>query len=61
MEPIKGHDKWLDPPDGPSWWACDKCGVIYDGGDLNYIKKDDLWLCDEDYEEYKRLEAEDIE
>ena len=56
MESIKGHDKWLDPPEEPTHWECDGCGGIFDGGDLNQIGKRDEWYCDECYEEYKMNE-----
>lgn len=46
------------PKDPPTHAPCDRCGNIYDYGDLWQIKGagqygDDLWLCDDCYEEYR--------
>ena len=51
---IRNHDRYLDPPDPPTHWECDRCGVMYDGGDLNQIGKQDIWICDECLPDYKK-------
>ena len=45
MNEIRNHDRYLDPPDEPTHWECDRCGCIFDGGDLN--ERGDRWYCDE--------------
>ena len=45
------NDRYLDPPDEPAHWECDKCGVIYDGGDLNHNEGGYEWICDDCLEE----------
>lgn len=42
-----GTDRYLDPPDEPTHWECDKCGEVFDGGDLNHRGLDDSWLCND--------------
>ncbi len=46
-----GTDRYLDPPDEPTHWECDKCGEVFDGGDLNHNKGGYEWICDECLEE----------
>ena len=48
-----GTDRYLDPPDEPTHWECDKCGEVFDGGDLNHNKGGYEWICDECLEEVK--------
>jgi len=42
MEYIKGHDRYLDPPDIPDKLVCEGCGNVFDNDDLN-----DDYLCKE--------------
>jgi len=53
MEEIRGHDRYLDPPDEPTHWECDKCGEVFDGGDLNHNEGGYEWICDDCLEEVK--------
>ena len=46
-----GMDRWLDPPDEPTHWECDRCGQVFDGGDLNHNQRGYEWLCDDCLEE----------
>lgn len=51
---------WLDPPDPPTHWECDRCGVLYDGDDLNETPyRSDYWLCDDCLEEYEAEQEEE--
>jgi hypothetical protein len=40
-------DHYYDPPDEPTHWECDKCGGVFDGGDLNHREGGYEWICDE--------------
>jgi len=52
---MTNYDKYLDPPDPPTHWECDRCGGIFDGGDLNETPyKSDYWLCDDCLEEHNQ-------
>jgi len=33
-----------EPPDPKTWWACDGCREVFDGGDLTEVG-DDRWFC----------------
>ena len=47
-----GHNSaWYEPPDEPTHWECDRCGHVYDGGDLNHNERGYEWICDECLEE----------
>jgi hypothetical protein len=48
METIPDHDKYYDPPEGPTHSPCDGCGEVFDNGDLNQIgwAGHYRWLCD---------------
>ena len=45
MEEIRGHDKYLDPPDPPTHGECHRCGEIMDYGDMEEI--DEEYYCAE--------------
>ena len=43
-----GHSAgWYEPPDEATHWECDKCGEVFDGGDLNHNEGGYEWICDE--------------
>jgi len=42
-----GLDRGLNPPEPPTHWECDKCGEVFDGGDLNHNEGGYEWICDE--------------
>lgn len=47
-----GHNSsWYEPPDEPTHWECDKCGEVFDGGDLNHNEGGYEWICDDCLEE----------
>jgi hypothetical protein len=46
-----GMDRYLDPPDEPTHWECDRCGQVFDGGDLNHNERGYEWICDDCLEE----------
>jgi hypothetical protein len=46
-----GMDRYLDPPDEPTHWECDRCGHVFDGGDLNHNERGYEWICDDCLEE----------
>jgi hypothetical protein len=49
MESVDYYDRHLDPPDPPTYSACDGCGVVMDTGDLTKTGRcwPYRWLCDE--------------
>ena len=47
----RAHNRWLDPPDEPTHWECDRCGQVFDGGDLNHNERGYEWICDDCIEE----------
>ena len=47
----RAHSRWLDPPDEATRWECDRCGQVYDGGDLNHNERGYEWICDDCIEE----------
>jgi len=47
-----GHSAgWYEPPDEPTHWECDRCGQVFDGGDLNHNERGYEWICDDCLEE----------
>lgn len=58
MEELRGHDRYLDPPDEPVMSPCSHCGEMFKSCVLNRIKADDLWLCDECADDYENREPE---
>lgn len=50
MDEIKGHARYLDPPDPPTHGLCNNCGEIFDYGDLTNVG--DVWLCVDCLHEY---------
>ena len=47
MESIRGHDRYLDPPEPPTHWECDKCGLVWDSFYLNPDCHGYEYLCDD--------------
>ena len=56
----RAHSRWLDPPDEPTHWECDRCGQVYDGGDLNHNQRGYEWICDDCIEELGDEESDEI-
>ena len=44
------NSRWLDPPDEPTHWECDRCGCVFDGSDMT--EENYKWYCDECHEIY---------
>lgn len=53
MEYLRGHDRYLDPPDPPSHSACEGCGGMFHEDDLASIDRKisrlpfDTYYCEE--------------
>ncbi len=57
MESIRANDRYLDPPDIPTYGDCDRCHERRDYGDME--ERNGCYYCDECYEAVLMEEDED--
>jgi hypothetical protein len=57
----RSHSRWLDPPDPPTHWECDRCGRVWDSFYLNPDCHGYEYLCDECLEEVDAEVMEEAE